>query len=548
MADEWQAIRQDFEKANRKKGLPTAEEAFGPETPRKQTAEEFLDSPLETQRKQTAEEFLGPEPPQYPVYGTPPGTEGRPSPTPRQIIDATFGQFLPFITQRQPGQPLYGTPTTPTKESVSPPGSAYQGTPKEGYKPPIATAKERATYAKLPESYLAQELPKAGILALSAPNIVRTAPRVAKEIVRGATEHLPVEIPSTPTPKIKIPPITRRGKVEAAVKAIGGRLEPSLAGESAGEQLEIGSKEAKNVAEQMFETAKSATKDVSFIGEDYKGVDKAIDEIKGSGDYKLLTGQQKRDVNNAIRYAKEQTKRSINLSRGRWTEEQAEDFAKQVESQFGVPSPPETSFETSEGLRRDLATKAYNEARSPVGRLIKKLHNAVEDAQETAVKRQLGADSEAFQNWKNARNFYSKNVFGEGEEAKLLSRFQKMSAEKRVDLLRTGSLKDIQAIKGATGEGFQTLKQGFMDDVLTRSENNPIKAAKEIRKLLSNRAEEMEAIFDEGELGALKRIGDPGKLRVWFENHPNAKWLVKYGLAYEAIRRTLGRRFPWQLP
>lgn len=563
MANQWQAL-QDLEEQEKKekagkltlpvrpvavKEKPTAEEAFGPETTSKAlpSAEEaFGPEPKKSSERETmrnvpalkpGQELASPdlESPEYKKASTlTPEEEVRAASgrgTVYPLAGATAGGLLGhpvigYALGRQAADLTNIAKGEPTEKSYAQTGLEWLGVPlpQEGIPGKVT---EQAL--KVPEDLaVGKALEAGGKLA------VKGAGTVAKKI--PVIKNLPW-VRDLPTFKPG-----QSQKIGQLQEKVGGPLKPSLAGQSAGEHLEIGSKEARDFGEQLYGTAKAGTKDVSFIGEDYKPLGKAIEEIKGSGDYKLLDSNQRKAVDNAIKYAKEKSKTSIGLKRGQFTEEQAVDIEAQTERQFGVPEPPEKSFETSEGLRKDLAQKVADEKGSSVGRLIRRLHNSVEDSQETAVKRQLGADSEAFKNWKQARQYYSEHVFGEGKGS-AIAKFQKMSPEKRIDVLKRGSLDDLTKLRSAIGEeGFQSLKQGYVTDVVTRNENNPIKIAKELKGMLAKRGEHAEKIFDQEELGLIRSIGDPTRVQKYLAEHPKAKWLADKlgkGVVYYGIYRGL---------
>jgi hypothetical protein len=341
------------------------------------------------------------------------------------------------------------------------------------------------------------------------------------------------------------------GGYKDLLNKVGGEMKPSLAGQQGQEWMEIGSQEAKTAGNQFYTQVMDEAKTIPV--NKYPNTWDTIEKIKSSRDYKMLTLEDQGHVDKIINQVKSETSTPVKAGKPRqFTPEQQADLEKQVVEQFGIPAPPETSFDAAIGLKRTLAQQSWEARGTSKGRLIRSLKDAVLNDMEQAAKD--AGKPQVVDNLANADRFWSENVFGEGKGA-LIQRFQKMSPEKLVDKLRTGNLNEIEAIRDTAGEqGFQNLKQGFVTDLAQRNENNAVRMAREIRKLNANRTEEMGKIFDPDEMQILQNMGNPGAIKVFMETHPKTKWLgsllLRWGLIYPSAT-ALGIRYlfphvnPW---
>lgn len=367
----------------------------------------------------------------FPVYGTPPGYEGRPSPTSRQISDIAFGSYLPFITQRKPGQPLYGTPETPTKESVSPPGSAYAGTPKEGYKPPVATAEDKAAYEKLPDSYLAQELPKAGALALGA---LGKAAEGGEGIIKGTQNIIQEDflpwargLIKKAVPEGKIGPVPVPKKLESfgrSAKNVTGAPQPEgytprpVESSPSGRMPrggEVVRTEQQNVAKQGWDKFRS-NKTPEWDKMNLNNLDKDLIEFTEPGPrnaYSRLNFKEKEIIENELKNIDSNIHPTMRTGK---TKVSAIDVGHPERMEGGITRPSNMDEIIAERLRLgDLAHEAYMDENRKLGEAYKEIQGMFDKS----IKQHLS--KEGLKDFNIAlristRQHIMTNVFGEGTE------------------------------------------------------------------------------------------------------------------------------------
>jgi len=318
-------------------------------------------------------------------------------------------------------------------------------------------------------------------------------------------------------------PWTQRGKIGEVFKTVGGKLEPSLAGESGLKGAQQKYKDVSKQGNQLYEGWKKLFP---------KETKTPLNNLYSSVDDVLLdpasTDAEKAFANKVYGRVSYETRRKAGL-----TAEQEIDLMRRAEEtgQTGITLRPSTIEEayTTRSILSEASTKG-GRVGWRASQMLDALHK---DLNATAEK--LG-NPEIVKEGQNAINFWRNRVVPQRSAVALL---QKRSAEKLPSLLTT-DLKTIQEVKNAMSEeSFQDMKRGLITDVATKVENNPLKTGKQLRRLVAGKKEIMQTVFNKEELDAIRLSSDPTKLGRYFEEHPKTKWLARF-IGYGIMYGTLG--------
>src|SRR3989304_702193 len=266
--------------------------------------------------------------------------------------------------------------------------------------------------------------------------------------------------------------------VERTISKVGGKVEPFLAGQAGQEGRLIKIAENKVTGTGFYDQAKELAKGVNV---DYKPILKTIDDIKASDAYNLLSEPNMMEVNKVISLIEGKVVPKVGAGEKAGLK-LPPDVAEAVRMQAGMETVP-TTYIRAEQMRKSIANKLFSkniedtEAYGP----IRQIYDSLQDVMEGSAK---NAGSKAHEAFVNARDFWSKNVFGTfGEKGKLgvlgqLRPFEEggASPERAVTLLKNASLSDIKRIKASIPEEqFTTFRQGLLTQILQRnSTTSPI--------------------------------------------------------------------------
>jgi hypothetical protein len=379
----------------------------------------------------------------------------------------------------------------------------------------------------------------------------RALGEVAPKAISPTTQPTGLRPTELPPPKLSDLSISggKKATPQKLLEKVGGEMKPSLAGESAKENMIIGLEEAKTRGGQLYGDA------ARLIGSDtklnYDNLPKLIDKIKESDYYQLLTEPEQQYVNKLMDMVNRKVSPEVRSGMRPRGAPLSEELQAEIRGQIGDITTPGT-FTQAEGLRRTIAEQQasiFKKGNWNLYNVIKDFNKGFEDIMEAGAKK--AGKPEGWKAWKEARTNWAEDVVP--REGKLFEKLKEISPEVFVHKMNTGTTKDVKAILDLVGpEGRDRLKQGWVTDLLHRNENNPIKVAKEARKLLANKREQLSLFLNEDEMGMLHEIGDPSKLKVFLENHPNARAMaqhfLRYGLFY-AGGYTIIRHFlpmPWE--
>lgn len=328
-------------------------------------------------------------------------------------------------------------------------------------------------------------------------------------------------------------PWTKAGKIKEVFESVGGKLEPSVAGElgTAGAKRQYST--LSKQGNQLYESAKKLAPEGSKaeLSNLYSAVDEALKDEMASPAEKKFASDWLRKITPAVRTGQ----RRVGLS-----PELQQEILEKAEGELGITLRPSTVQEAY-ALRSELSETMTKGGKVGwrAGRFLDALHNDLTEATE-----KLGIP-EAKDAFKKAIDFWRSKVIPQRETVNLL---EKKSVERIPGLLQK-DIATIQQLKATLPEeGFKDLKRGMLTDVANKVENNPTKTSQQLRKLLSSKKELMENIFDPEELEAIRISADPGKFGRYLENHPRIRWLVKWlpvGLAIEMGREVLGGKLPF---
>jgi hypothetical protein len=308
-------------------------------------------------------------------------------------------------------------------------------------------------------------------------------------------------------------PWTKAGKVEKVFETVGGKLEPSLAGESG----MIGAKQQYTTVakqgNQLYETAKKLVPEESqaSLKNLYSAIDETLKDEMASPVEKKFASDWLRKISPEVRTGQKRVGLSPELQ---------QQILEKAEGELGVSLRPST-IQEAYALRSELSKEATKGGRVGwrAGRYLDALHN---DLTEATEKLGIPEAKKAFQ---DAIGFWRDKVIPQRETVNLL---EKRSVEKIPSLLQT-DIKTVQQLKSTLPEeGFEDLRRGMLTDVANRTENNPVRTAHQLRKLLATKKEVMQVAFNEEELEAIRISSDPTKLGRYFEEHPAARKIAKY--------------------
>lgn len=328
--------------------------------------------------------------------------------------------------------------------------------------------------------------------------------------------------------------ITRGSQVTKVVKKIGGKMVPSVAGESGLKGVQDTFRNVSKTGDELYETAKSlAPKDAKLsLEKTYDTIDRILQDQSLNESEKQVARDALAKISPEVRTG---TRGRFSLTEGE-TKHIKEAAPEKWIGEAGTITKP-ISFEEAYTLRRDLSkiTKGGGTKAHVSGDILDTLHEELADnASKLNVPEVTGAFQDAINYWRDVVS----------PQRKIMGTLEKKSVEKIPSLLST-NLKMIEDLKKAMPEeNFTDLKRGMVTDILTRAENSPTKVHKIVRKLLSGNKEVMEHVFNADEMGALNLVGDPGKLKVYLEDHPSAKWILSIltggaisAIVYRGLRR-----------
>lgn len=252
--------------------------------------------------------------------------------------------------------------------------------------------------------------------------------------------------------------------VDRTLSKIGGKVEPYLAGQAGQEGGMVKLAENKAQGAKFYEQAKNIAKGVNVT---YDNVNKAMTDVQSSDAYQLLSEDSKKEVDKAISFLENRVRPEVS-ARTRGSIKLPIDVEQKVLAQAGQESTP-TTYAEAEGIRKSLADKLFSknirgtEAQGP----IRSLYDALQTDMESSAK---GAGSKVHESFVNARDFWSKNVFGETTEKGIMGKVGAASPERAINMLKNASLDDIARIKGGMPEeNFVNFRQGLLTQILEKN-------------------------------------------------------------------------------
>lgn len=288
--------------------------------------------------------------------------------------------------------------------------------------------------------------------------------------------------------------------VERTLGKTGGKVEPFIAGEAAQEGKLLKVAENKIAGTKLYNRAKDVAKGVDV---EYSSINKAMTDVQESDAYQLLSDNSRKEVDKVISFLEGKMRPDVS-ARMKGSMKLPPDVEAKVLAQAGQETTPTTYME-AEGIRKSIADKLFSknikgtEAQGP----IRKIYDALQQDMEASAQK---AGSEAHGAFVKARDFWGKNVFGEGMETGLIGKLGPtfeggVSPEKAVTLLKNASLTDIAKVKqGMPPENFLTFRQGLLTQIFQQNS----KVSPTSNELIYNGPQLAKDLFGKGGLGEAK--------------------------------------------
>ena len=283
--------------------------------------------------------------------------------------------------------------------------------------------------------------------------------------------------------------------VERTLGKVGGKQEPFIAGQVAQEGRLIKLAEAKTQGGKLYTEAKDLLKAVDVS---HEATNTAIKDVTSSDAYQLLSEGSKKEVDKVISYLESKIRPDVS-TKAKGSLKLPMDVEAKVLKQAGQEFTP-MAYAEAEGVRKSLANKLFSkniegtEAQGP----IRVLYDALQRDMEASAK---VAGSKVHEKFINARDFWSKNVFGAEMDKGIMGKIGEASPERAVTLLKNASLDDIAKIKSGLPEpNFINFRQGLLTQIL----QNNSKADQITGEIIYNGPQIAKDLFGKSGLGEAK--------------------------------------------